>query len=463
MPNIVVILADDMGIGELGCFNPEGKIKTPALDALAGEGMVFTDAHSGSSVCTPTRYGLLTGRYSWRTHLQKGVMDIGKPLIADETLTIAEMLSAQGYDTAMFGKWHLGFNLSGGFEPGGKYTGGPTGSGGFDFFRGFNSQRQMSSWIEDDMVKKEIELVEMLPALVDSSVEYIASRKGNPAPFFMYIPWNSPHKPIVPSAEWQGKSGLNAHADFVMQTDDAFGQVVEALKQHGFWENTLVICTSDNGTSAKETEIPKLHAAGHFPSGPFRGLKTDIWEGGHRVPFIATWPNRIKRGIRSHDLVCLTDIMATVAEITGHPLGARDAVDSISFASTLTGASAKPRSDVIHHSINGNFSLRDGRWKLVCCRGSGGWSPSPDVKPGNGTAPSYQLYDMEVDPAETKNLVASHPEIVQRLRAKLQAQIDAGATRPGSKSENDARVSVDKARKRAPATPKNPKKKRKKK
>ena len=231
-----------------------------------------------------------------------------------------------------------------------------------------------------------------------------------------------------------------------MQTDDAIGQVVAALKRHGFWSNTLLICTSDNGTSAKETEIPKLHAAGHYPSGPFRGLKTDIWEGGHRVPFIATWPNKIKRGSRSHDLVCLTDIMATVAEITGYRLGAGDAVDSISLAPAFKGASVTPRSDVIHHSINGNFSLREGRWKLACCPGSGGWSPSPQKRSGSSTAPSYQLYDMEVDPAESTNLVASHPEVAQRIRAKLQAQIDAGATRPGAQSENDSRVAVDKSK-----------------
>lgn len=455
-PNIVVILADDMGFGELQCLNPErGKIPTPQLDAVAKSGMIFTDAHSGSSVCTPTRYGLMTGRYAWRTRLQSGVLKGGESLIAKKTLTVAEMLKTKGYHTAMIGKWHLGMmfdgienNKKGAVKPGAVVTHGPIDFGGFDEFHGFHYARQMDLWIDNGQVTRNIEAVEMLPALADSAVNYIVSRKGHDQPFFLYVPWNAPHSPVVPSKAWQGKSGINDHADFVMQTDDSYGQVIQALKDNGFYENTLIICSSDNGTSPSTSGLKQLKSAGHFPSGELRGMKSDIWDGGHRVPFLATWPGKIKAGSRCNDLVCLTDIMATSAEITGYKLGKSDGVDSISFLAALTGSNAKPRTNVIHHSISGEFSLRDGNWKYIACPGSGGWG-SPGTKRASQQSkaqgePLMQLYEMEKDLGEQNNLAAAKPETVERLRAMLDTQIKNGRTTPGPKQKNDATIVVEK-------------------
>ena len=236
-PNIVILLADDMGFGELQCLNPKrGKIPTPRLDSIAASGMVFTDAHGGSSVCTPTRYGLMTGRYAWRTRLQNGVLTGGPSLIAPDRLTLAKLLREQDYHTAIIGKWHLGMlfdgeHVSKAVDVGAKVTHGPIDRGGFHEFHGFHHARQISTWIDNDVVTESIEPVEMLPRLTAAAVEYIGSRKDNSQPFFLYVPWSSPHSPVVPTKEWQGKSGLNEHADFVMQTDDSFGKVVDALRE----------------------------------------------------------------------------------------------------------------------------------------------------------------------------------------------------------------------------------------
>ncbi len=450
------MLADDLGFGELSCLNPDqGKIPTPQLDAIAKSGMVFTDAHSGSSVCTPTRYGLMTGRYAWRTRLQKGVLRGGNSLIAKGRLTIAEMLRAQGFHTAMFGKWHLGMKFDGvenhkkgAVKPGAVVTHGPLDFGGFDEFHGFHYARQMDLWIDNDKVTRNIEAVEMLPALVAQAVEYIEGRKGNSQPFFMYVPWNSPHAPVVPSAKWQGKSGINNHADFVMQTDASYGRVVRALKDNGFYENTLIICSSDNGTSPSTSGLKQLKAAGHYPSGAMRGMKSDIWDGGHRVPFLVAWPGKIKPGSRCDDLVSLADIMATAAEITGYELSASDAVDSFSFLPALTGNNPSPRADVIHHSINGHFAIRAGKWKYIACPGSGGWG-KPNTKTAAKEAkatgqPTAQLYDMESDLSEHNNLVTSNPETAKRLRKLLDEQIENGRTTPGAAQQNDVPVVVEK-------------------
>ena len=271
-PNIVIILADDMGFGELQCLNPKrGKIKTPQLDSIAAGGMIFTDAHSGSSVCTPTRYGLMTGRYAWRTRLQHGVLTGGKSLVAKDRLTIADMLKEKGYYTAMFGKWHLGMlfdgktNSSKNIPVGSKVTEGPIDAGGFDEFVGYHHARQMSLLIDDDKVAEKIEPIEMLPKLTAAAVDFINKRKGNKQPFFLYVPLSSPHAPVVPSAKWQGKSGLSAYADFVMQTDDSYGQVFKALRDNGMGDNTLIICSSDNGTSAPKANKTELEKMGHFP------------------------------------------------------------------------------------------------------------------------------------------------------------------------------------------------------
>jgi arylsulfatase A len=468
LPNIVVILADDMGFGEVQCLNPErGKIKTPQLDAIAKAGMIFNDAHSGSSVCTPTRYGLLTGRYAWRTRLQSGVITGGKSLIARETVTIADALKEKGYHSCIIGKWHLGMlfdgeHKSGKVPVGATVTDGPIDAAGFDEFHGFHHARQMNLWIDNDKITQEITPVEMLPKLAESAVSYINARKGN-GPFFLYVPWNSPHSPVVPSPEWTGKSGLNAHADFVMQTDDAYGQVVNALRANGMLANTLVICSADNGTSANTSKMKDLQEMGHFPSADLRGSKADIWDGGHRVPFIAHWPTVIKPGSRSDALICLTDVLATAAEIADISLPPAAGVDSVSFLPALRGE-PHSRDAVIHHSIAGYFAIRQGPYKLALCPDSGGWTaPKPSAaawaKLKAAGEPLVQLYDMRQDLGEQRNLAASMPEKVQALRALLQQQVDAGRSTPGPQQKNDAAITIDKAPKSGGQSRKKPKKK----
>ncbi len=454
-PNIVIILADDMGYGELQCLNPtRGKIKTPQLDAIAAGGMVFTDAHSGSSVCTPTRYGLMTGRYAWRTRLQNGVLTGGESLIARDRLTMARMLKQKGYHTAIFGKWHLGMLFNGKKEAkevaiGAKVTDGPIDAGGFDEFHGFHHARQIKIWIDNDKVTKHIEPIEMLPKLCAGAVDYINGRKGKEQPFFLHVPWSSPHSPVVPSAEWQGKSGLNAHADFVMQTDDCYGQVIKALRDNDMLDNTLVICSSDNGTSAPTSKKAELETMGHFPSGDLRGSKADIWDGGHRVPFIAHWPKLIKPGSHSKKLVCLSDVMATAAELVGFTLPPNAAEDSMSFLPTLMGQDKHLRTSVIHHSISGHFAIRQDNYKLIMCPGSGGWTaPKPNAALWKSTEkqgePTVQLYDMIQDLGEQTNLAASMPEKVTHLQDLLQTQVNQVRTTPGPKQANDAPITINK-------------------
>ncbi len=427
-PNIIVILADDMGYGEVQALNPEfGKIKTPNLDKVAKDGLVFTDGHSGSSVCTPTRYGLITGRYAWRTRLQSKVLSGGNSLVAKETLTIADLLKDKGYYTAMFGKWHLGMLFdgvetegTGTVKPGAKVTEGPIDAAGFDEFHGFHYARQMDLWIDNDVVTKNIEAIDMLPELTKTAVNFIETRKGNKEPFFMYIPWNAPHSPVVPSKEWQGKSGLNDHADFVMQTDDSYGQVIQALKDNDLWENTLVIYSADNGTSKKSSGYKDLAAKGHKVSAHLKGYKAEIYDGGHRVPFMATWPKHIKKGRSTDEIVCLTDLLATAAEITDYKLSPKDGVDSNSFLYLLTDCKGTPRTDVIHHDFAGRFAIRNGQWKLI-------------IKSPN----EYELFDMINDVSETTNVIDEQPEIAKELRALLEKQINEGRSTFGKPQKND--------------------------
>lgn len=455
-PNIIIMLSDDLGYGEHQHLNPErGKIPTPHLDAIARSGMTFTDAHSGSSVCTPTRYGLLTGRYAWRTTLQSGVLTGGESLIASDRTTLPKLLKEQGYDTAIIGKWHLGSlfdgkHVKGDVPVGTKVTQGPIERGGFDFFRGFHHARQMKLWIEDQEVTEHLDPIEMLPRLTKEAVHYIVSRKKDDPPFFLYLPWNSPHSPVVPSAEWQGKSGLNAHADFVMQTDDSHGQVMKALRESGLLEETLVIVTSDNGTSGPTAHIGRLQKRGHFPSGPFRGSKADIWDGGHRVPFLVSWPKTIASGSQCEDLICLTDCFATICDLSKQTFEGDEGEDSISFYPQLLGKKPKsPREAVVHHSVEGHFAIRDSRWKLILCPGSGGWSSpmvSAALKEG---LPTEQLYNMSNDKEERHNLAQDNPEKVKELRQTLQHLIDRGRSTEGPKVSNDAKIVLEKWKKKS--------------
>jgi arylsulfatase A len=450
LPNIILILCDDLGYGDVQCLNPEhGKIPTPGADRLAREGMIFTDAHSGSSVCTPTRYGIMTGRYSWRTKLQAGVVTGYAPsLIAPDRPTVAGFLKAAGYHTAAIGKWHLNFQYldpdTGNPLQAGKFKNPPVGAKipdgpaarGFDLYHGFHHARDMEAVIENDTVIEHDAVVNMLPRLRRKAVEYIHSRKDSGQPFFLYLPLGSPHTPIVPSPEWIGRSGLGKYGDFVMQTDDALAAVMEALESAGLADKTLLIYTSDNGCS-KEAGIEKLAAKGHKVSAGLRGSKADIWDGGHRVPFIARWPSVIQPGSVSNELICLVDFFATAAEIVASPPPANSCEDSVSFLPALKGQPAKSsRGGVIHHSISGHFAYRQGPWKLALARGSGGWTQPTEAKtPKN--APPAQLYHMERDIGETANLFESKPDIADKLLRHLESDITRGRSTDGPAAAND--------------------------
>ncbi|MBT3192967.1 MAG: arylsulfatase [Verrucomicrobia bacterium] len=447
-PNIVFIMCDDLGYGDVQCLNPDiGKIKTPCIDRLANQGMTFTDAHSGSSVCTPTRYGLLTGRYSRRTTLQRGVFSGNETcLIAPDRLTVAGLLKRQDYATAILGKWHLGFKyldpktgeeLSGADRPpiGVTIPDGPV-TRGFDTYHGFHHARHMDRFIENDKVIEILDAVHCLPRLTEKSVAYIEKCAKTPGqPFFLYVALGSPHSPIKPTKEWQGKSGLGRYGDFVMQTDATVGAIAEALEKNGFAGNTLLIFTSDNGCS-KNAGIADMLEKGHSVSGRYRGLKADIWDGGHRVPFIVRWPGQVDPGSTSDQLITLVDFFATVSEITGEK-APNMAEDSVSFLPALLGEPIQSsRKGVIHHSLSGHFAYRQGKWKLILARGSGGVSSPMERNVGEDALPA-QLYDMEKDPSEKNNLYLSYPEVAQGLLADLTDDIQNGRSTAGPEATND--------------------------
>jgi arylsulfatase A-like enzyme len=467
-PNIVYILADDLGYGDVQALNPtRGKIKTPHLDRLAAQGMTFTDAHSGSSVCTPTRYGLLTGRYAWRSRLQKGVLDGSDdpPLIAEGRLTVPALLKQHGYTTAAIGKWHLGFLSErpasttpaapaaaakkskmgdAGLPVGSRIIGGPI-TRGFDFFWGCSNARTMSGLIENDRVIESLPPIQMLPRLERQAVSYVAEHAAaakSGKPFFLYIPLTSPHTPILPTPEWQGKSGLGAYGDFVMQTDAVVGKILAALDEHGLAANTLVVFTADNGCSP-QADTPGLEKQGHFASAQFRGYKADIWEGGHRVPFLARWPGKIKAASTSAQLICHVDLLATCADLLSTKLPAHAGEDSVSILPALLGTDRAPlREAVVHHSIHGMFSLRQGPWKIELCPGSGGWAAPLDAAARKAGLPEIQLYHLASDPAESKNVHVENPAVVTRLTALLQRYVADGRSTPGPRQPNDAPIDL---------------------
>jgi len=490
-PNIVLILCDDLGYGDVKCNNPEGKIPTPNMDRLAAAGMRFTDAHSTSSVCTPTRYSLMTGRYNWRSRLQTGVLGGLSPrLIEPGRLTVAELLRRHGYRTACIGKWHLGMDWarkvpSPGFDD--NIEKGPEGwnvdftrpiangpnAVGFDYYFGISASLDMVpyTFIENDRVTvaptvdkafpmmpgkdgrftrrgpgaAEFEAAGVLPTLTRKAVEVIArsaadARAGKP--LFVYLPLASPHTPIAPTPEWQGRSGLNPYADFVMQTDACIGQVVNALQQHALADNTLVVVTSDNGCSP-EADFPALKAKEHNPSYVLRGHKADIWDGGHRVPLIVQWPGKVRPGSTSDQLVGLVDFLATCAEIVGVKLPDNAGEDSVSLLPALLGKADQPlREALVHHSISGRFSIRQGPWKLELCPGSGGWSAPRDPQALKQGLPRVQLYDMKADVGEQRNGQAEHPEVVKRLTALLEKYVAEGRSTAGALQKSEVPVDI---------------------
>ena len=500
-PNFLYILCDDLGYGDVKCLNPKGKIATPNLDKLAAAGMYFTDMHSSSSVCSPTRYGIMTGRYNWRTKLQSGVLGGLSPrLIEPGRLTVAQLLKDHGYHTAAIGKWHMGMDWA---KKEGKdvaelniespaqvnnvdyaqpIKNGPN-SVGFDYYFGISASLDMVpyTFIENDRVTKlptvekdfpmflgreqgkcrrgpaapDFEVEDVLPTLTAKAVDYVKTHAADAKagkPFFLYLPLNSPHTPIMPTKEWQGKSGLNHYADFVMQTDHAIGQLMAELDKQGLTENTLVIVTSDNGCSP-QADFPGLLAKGHNPSHEFRGHKADIFDGGHHIPFLVRWPARVKAGTLSQQLLCLTDFMRTVADILGAKLPDTAAEDSVSFLPALLGQEQHfpIREAVVHHSINGSFAIRQGNWKLELCRDSGGWSEPRPGTPKAAALPAVQLYDLNKDIGEQTNVQEQHPEVVARLTKLLEKYVADGRSTPGAPQQNAVEVKLVKDGPRAGA------------
>lgn len=474
-PNIVFILADDMGIGDVS--HTTGRASTPNIDRLASEGMRFTDAHSSSSVCTPTRYSVLTGRYNWRTRLKKSVFfnPHDRPLIGAGETTVASFLKAHGYQTGCIGKWHLGigWQFIEGYQPPPDKKGQqgwdidyskpamtPT-SHGFDYFWGIQASLDMPPYlyIENDRAvapatvtksfKKparpgaaaaDFEASECLRTFAKKAVGFIDGRAGGDQPFFLYLPLTSPHTPIVPSAEWLGKSPIGEYGDFLMETDWVVGEVLASLERNGVAGDTLVVFTTDNGCSPA-AGIPDLEKQGHKPNGDLRGHKADIYDGGHRVPFIVRWPGVVKPATQTSRLTCQTDFIATCAEILGEPLPEGAGVDSVSFLPTLKDPAIAGRGAIVHHSIQGAFAIRDGKWKLCLCKGSGGWS---EPRPGKAAAeaPPVQLFDLEADPAETKNLAIEMPEKVAELTGLLQKFVADGRSTPGAKQANHGKINI---------------------
>ena len=484
VPNIVLIYADDLGFGDVQCYNrARGKIRTPHIDQLASQGMRFTDAHSSSGVCSPSRYTILTGRYHWRSRLQSGIVGLwGSPLIAPERLTIGGLAKQQGYDTIAIGKWHLGWSWPIPQERAKQFKAGPNGNQvnretlavwrevfsnaipggptdvGFDQYFGTD----VPNWppycfIENDRTVgiptqylsqalignnqaskqgpalKDWTLEPILPALGNRAEKYIRSRAKSNTPFLLYMPLTSPHTPLSVNEAWKGKSGLGLYADFVMETDAIVGQVVDALDQAGLAGSTLVLFTSDNGC-APYIGVSKLQEQGHYPSGPLRGYKADAWEGGHRVPFIVRWPGQVEPGSVCHQLVHQADLMATLADVTDASLTMDQAEDSFSILPLLQGQDTPIRTTSISCSIRGVPSLRDGAWKYIAAPGSGGWGK------GGDQSQSVQLYNLAEDLGETRNLADSHPDKLDQMQGLLEKLITNGRSTPGPKQGNDVPV-----------------------
>ncbi|MHC4623038.1 MAG: sulfatase family protein [Planctomycetota bacterium] len=465
LPNIVFIMADDLGYGDVTCLNRNSKIPTPNIDRMAASGMRFTDAHSGSAVCTPTRYGILTGRYCWRTRLKKGVLaGYSEPLIEPERLTLASLLKRHGYRTACVGKWHLGLGwaTTDGQEPNRNnvdYTrpieGGPTALG-FDYFFGIPASLDMHPYVyieNDNVAAAPTELIDgrgwpefyragpaapafnheqVMPTLTKKAVDFVEKHQARSPgrPFFLYFPLTAPHTPILPTKQFRGASKAGEYGDFVVQVDWTVGQVMNALDKHAVADDTLIIFTSDNGPEKGMEQRTEVYA--HHSSYHFRGKKRDIWDGGHRIPFIASWPARIRPNTVTDQTICLTDLMATAAEIVGDRLAGNAAEDSYSILPAMLDENLQEpvREAVVHHSSKGEFAIRQGRWKLILCKGSGGNRYKTGPNAIKQDDPPGQLYDMRDDYSEKRNLYNHRPEIVEKLSNLLQKYRQQGHSRP---------------------------------
>ena len=485
-PNILFILADDLGYGDVGCYNPEAKAPTPNIDRLAKEGMRFTDAHSPSTVCTPTRYSLLTGRMAFRNGMKGVFTGAGGPcLIEDDRLTIAGMLRGQGYATAMFGKWHVGLTF---YDKEGKpitkngleaveridysqpITGGPI-DRGFDQFFG-TACCPTTDWLyayidgekipmppthivdrkplpkhpysrdnRPGMIAPGFDLEEVDMVFLQKSLEFLEEhkKKSPDKPFFLFHSAQAVHLPSFAGRAFKGKTKAGPHGDFIFELDYIIGLLMSKLDQLGYGGNTLVFFSSDNGPEVPTViDMRKIHQ--HDGARPWRGVKRDQWEGGHRVPFIARWPKQIKAGSTSAQTICLTDVMATCAALTGAAIPRNAAEDSYNILPVLLGqAGDKPvREYTLHQTISLALAIRHGNWKYLDHKGSGGnnygregeWGMKQFALPERAPGAAGQLYDLAKDPGETTNLYNEHPEIVKALKAKLDEYKTSGRSAP---------------------------------
>jgi len=457
-PNIVIILADDLGYGDPGCYNPKSKIATPNIDRLAREGLMFTDAHAAGPLCHPSRYGLITGRYPFRTDVSRWPK---QPLIEHGQMTIASLLKSQGYRTAMVGKWHLGFSEDGYDKP---LSGGPVDCG-FDTFFGTRASTDIPPYFyisgdraatpPTDHIEEHhsegwssnqgefwraggiapgLALKDVLPRLTDEALHVIDSQvranQTNQRPFMLYFALTAPHTPWLPSPEFSGKSGAGMYGDFTMMMDAEIGRILAALDKSGLAEDTLVIFTSDNGPVWYQADVERF---GHASAGGWRGMKSDAWEGGHRMPFIVRWPGRVKPGTTTDQTICFTDLLATFAEICGAALPPDAGLDSFSFLPVLEGVQPgdKPiRPPIVMQagSVASMMMIRSGDWKLINGLGSGGFTKPSSIKPKPGE-PAVQLYNLRSDSAETVNLAAKYTDKVNELMAAMKAIVERGSSR----------------------------------
>ena len=486
MPNILFILADDLGYGDVGCYNPESKVPTPHLDRMASQGMLFTDAHSPSTVCTPTRYSILTGRMAFRTGMRGVFTGAGGPcMIEEERLTLGGMLQQMGYETALFGKWHVGMTF---FDKDGK----PINENGLEAVRRIDYSRAMpdapihrgfdhffgsvccptTDWlyafIDGDripvpptgiidrgplpkhaysrdnrpgMIAPGYSMEEIDLQFLEKSLAFLDehARKKEKKPFFLFHSTQAVHLPSFPADAFKGKTKAGPHGDFIFQLDHVVGELLKALDRHKLADNTLVIFTSDNGP-----EVPTILAMRrdhkHDGARPWRGVKRDQWEGGHRVPFIARWPGRIKANSKSDQVLCLTDMMATCAALTGAKIPAKDGEDSVNMLPALLGKDeGKPiRQYTLHQTMSLALAIRRGSWKYLDHKGSGGnnygrpgtWGMKQYALPEKAPDAPGQLYNLESDPGETTNLYFKNPEIVRELKGKLEEFKKSGRSAP---------------------------------
>lgn len=468
-PNVILVLADDLGYGDISALNPRSKIHTPNIDALADRGIVFTDAHATSSLSTPSRYSILTGRYSWRTTLKKGVgFGYTGPMITEGRETVASMLSDNGYNTACIGKWHLGWNWA--KKPGAKngkdvdfskpVANGVTDRGGFDYFYGIAASLDMPPYVyvENDMptavpdsisgnmdglrlfrsgpIAPDFEPTECLGNFFQRAMNFVDAQTQSDKPFFLYLPLTAPHTPILPAKEYEGRTPIGPYGDFVVMIDDLLGNLVARLKANGQWENTILIFTSDNGC-APHIDIPLLERQGHYPGYIYRGSKTDIYEGGHRMPLIVTWGDRYD-GVVDDSLVSLSDFYATFAEMAGHELRDDEAEDSYSIWSNIARTGTTARKDLVSLSGFGYLALRVPDLKLIFWCGSGGQS-YPTKPEDLAGLPDMQLYDINADAGERSNLIGDpkYRQTVEELTARMRRYVNDGRSTPGKPQKND--------------------------